>query len=119
MLLSVDDDPRFLEAAERALDERGGVLFALNAEQARSLLGKVGDDFSVALVDLALPGVDGFSLIREMHRNYPNLPVIAISGVLQPPVLESARMLGGAAEVLRKPVTSEWNAAISRAKTAS
>ena len=113
MILIVDDDPRFLAAAEQAFNERG-VLFALDAEQARSLMGSVGTNFSAALIDLSLPRVDGFSLIREMRRNYPDLPVIAISGVLQHHVLESAKALG-AVDVLSKPITSEWNAVISRA----
>jgi DNA-binding response OmpR family regulator len=71
MLLIVDDDPKFLETAEQAFTERGGVLFALDAEQARSLMGTVGVGFSAALIDLSLPTVDGFTLIREMRRQLP------------------------------------------------
>ena len=118
MLLIVDDDPRFLEAAERGLDERGGVLFALNGEQARYLMGAVGTEFSAALVDFALPSGNGPSLVREMHRNYPDLPVIAVTAALKRNLLERAKALG-AAGVLTKPVTSEWNTAIARAKAAS
>jgi CheY-like chemotaxis protein len=72
------------------------------------------------LVDLNLPGKDGFSLIMEMRRSCPNLPVIAISGVFQEHVLESAKAVG-AADALRKPITPEWNTAITRvhAKTAN
>src|SRR5215813_6035348 len=117
MLLIVDDDPRFLAAAEQALDVCGGVLLA-HADQARSLMGTVGKDFFAALIDLFLPGVGGFSLILEMRRDYPDLPVIAISGALRQHVFESAKALG-AADVLRKPITSEWNAAIARVKAAS
>ena len=81
-------------------------------------MGTVGKDFSTALIDLSLPGVNGFSLVREMSRTYPDLPVIAISGKLHQDALESAKALG-VADVLRKPITSEWNAAIAHVKAAS
>jgi DNA-binding NtrC family response regulator len=118
MLLIVDADPRFLETAEHTLDERGGVLFALNAEQAKWIMGAVGHEFSAALIDLSLPSGNGPSLVREMHHNYPDLPVIAMSGTFKRYALQRAKALG-AADVLRKPVTSEWKMAIARAKAAS
>ena len=111
MLLIVDDDPEFLEQAKRILDAGRGVFFASGARQAKDLLDHLGSGVSVALVDLDLPGEDGFTLIRELHRRSPYLPIIAISGVLQPSVLESARSFG-AVETLRKPVTESWNAVI-------
>ncbi|HSP66076.1 MAG TPA: response regulator [Bryobacteraceae bacterium] len=113
MLLIVDDDPKFLQDAERALDAE--VLFARDADQALDLVGNLGAEFSAVLVDLNLPGKDGFSLIIEMRRRFPNLPVIAISGVVQEHALESAKAVG-AADALRKPITSEWNTVIFRAQ---
>jgi CheY-like chemotaxis protein len=116
MLLIVDDDPRFLEEAERVLSAYGGVLFARDSDQAFSLMRNVGSDVTAALVNLNLPGHDGFSLIEEMRKHYPDLPVIAISGVLQDHVLHGARALG-VVDALRKPITAEWNTAISRVRT--
>jgi CheY-like chemotaxis protein len=117
MLLIVDDDPVFLEAAEEKLEHDRGLLFAGSGEHARSLLETVGPDCGVVMVDLDLPGEDGFSLIRHVCRDYPELPVIAISGVIQMDVLESAKLLG-ARETLRKPITPEWNQAIARVRGA-
>src|ERR1051325_5206230 len=108
MLLIVDDDPAFLVKAQDLLDEkRHNIYFARDAQQARSLMGSVGADFTLVRIDLDLPGQDGFSLIAEMRRNFPDLPIVAVSGVYQASALESARALG-AAEVLSKPVTAEW-----------
>jgi CheY-like chemotaxis protein len=116
VLLIVDDDPRFLQEAEQLLDEHKGVFFARDAEHAKQLMGSVGEGFSVLMIDLDLPGQDGFSLIREFRQQFPDLPVIAISGVFQRHVLESAKLVG-AAEALQKPITPEWNQAIQRART--
>src|SRR4051794_2394618 len=111
MLLIVDDNPTFLEQAQVLLDSGRGVFFAANAKHAKSLMGTVGAEFSVVMVDLDLPGQDGFSLIREMHTNFPDLPIIAISGVCQQHVLESAKFFG-AVEALQKPIGPEWKAAL-------
>src|SRR5689334_9191821 len=107
MMLIVDDDPKFLEDAAQ-LSPWHGILFARNAEQAWALIRSVERAFSVALIDLDLPDKDGFSLIREMHKHFPDLPLIAISGVSQKHVLESAKVFG-AADTLQKPITSNWN----------
>lgn len=115
MLLIVDDDPAFLETADESLNDGRGVLFAHNGQRARQLLDVVGAGCSVMMIDLDMPGEDGFSLIRELGRDYPRLPIIAISGVFQPHVLESARALG-ARDALRKPITPEWKAVIARVR---
>jgi CheY-like chemotaxis protein len=119
MLLLVDDDPTFLEKAQDLLrDAAKGIFFAANAEHAKKLMGAVGAGFSLVLVDLDLPGQDGFSLIAEMRRHFPDLPIIAISGAFQKHVLESA-LLVGAAGILQKPIGPEWNSTIARLRTSA
>ena len=115
MLLLVDDDPEFLEAAERVFMPHR-VLFARDADQASMLMGTVGQEVSVILVDLDLPGKDGFAFIHELRGAFPDLPVVAISGVFQDHVLEAAKIIG-AAEALRKPITSEWTSVLTRLAT--
>lgn len=117
MLLIIDDDHTFLADAERLLNRGKGVFLARDARHGKELLASVGAAFSVVLIDLDLPGQDGFSLIREMRDAFPDLPVIAISGVFQQHVLESAKALG-AAEALHKPITADWATAIARAAAA-
>jgi CheY-like chemotaxis protein len=112
MLLIVDDDPSFLEQAREVLDAGHGIFLAPNAQRAKDLLDLLGDGLTVALVDLDLPGEDGFTLIREMRSRFPRLAIIAISGVYQQHVLESAKALG-ARVTLEKPISPEWNAAIA------
>jgi CheY-like chemotaxis protein len=80
MLLLVDDDPKFLQAAETGLEPGRGIFFARNAEHAKELMRSVGSAFSVAIIDLNLPGQNGFELIRELHEQFPDLPMIAVSG---------------------------------------
>ena len=115
MLLVVDDDPVFLEQAKAELAgvSESGVFFAGDAQQALTLIGELGSDLSLALIDLDLPGTNGFELMLEMRDRFPNFPVIAISGVAHAKVLECA-LAFGANEVLSKPITAEWHDAIKR-----
>jgi CheY-like chemotaxis protein len=117
MILVVDDDLAFFQKAQAVLADSAdsGMLFAQDAAQAMKLLGSLGDEFSVALIDLDLPGMNGFDLIDQMRKKYPRLPVIAISGVFQASVLESAKAVG-AAEVLSKPITQNWGSTVERVR---
>jgi DNA-binding NtrC family response regulator len=115
MLLIVDNDVHFLEEAQATLDAGRGMIFASSAKQAKDLIGSIGATFSVIMIDLDLGRDDGFDLILEMRRQYPDLPVIAISGVYRRHILESAKALG-AVDALSKPITPEWNLALARAR---
>jgi DNA-binding response OmpR family regulator len=99
MILVVDDDLAFLEKAREILNRDRQVFLASDAKHAFRLAEDLG--FSVVLVDLDLRGENGFELIREMRDRFPDLPVIAISGVFPTDVLEGAKVLG-AIEVLHK-----------------
>lgn len=112
MLLVVDDDPVFLDQAREILDPGRGVFLAPTAARARELLGLLGAGLTVAMVDLDLPDEDGFSLIRELRRRFPDLSIVAVSGVYQEHVLESAKALG-ACKTFRKPIAPDWNTAIT------
>jgi CheY-like chemotaxis protein len=115
MILVVDDDQTFLQKAQAVFSKTAmsDLIFAKDAVQAMRLLNALSEDFTVALIDLDLPGTSGFDLISEVRKQFPNLPVIAISGVYQEPALESAKVMG-ADEVLRKPISQEWKTAVER-----
>lgn len=109
MILLADDDPMFLEHTEQVLARQEPVYFARDAQSARQLLGAIGAEFTVALVNAELPQGTGLDLIREIRGMAPDLPVIAIGGG------DNARQ-AGAAEIIRKPVTREWQGVIDRVR---
>jgi CheY-like chemotaxis protein len=117
MLLVVDDDLEFLERATELLDHEKGIFLATDGQRARQLVDLLGTGLSVAIVDLDMPDEDGFTLIRELRRRSPNLAIVAVSGVYQEHVLESAKSIG-ANETLRKPIRSEWNSTIAALRRA-
>jgi DNA-binding NarL/FixJ family response regulator len=108
----VDDDPAFLEQARELLAADEGILLAPDAPHARALMDLLGEGLTVAMVDLDLPGEDGFTLIRDLRRRFPKLAIVAISGIYQRTVLESATALGARA-TLQKPITPDWNVTLA------
>jgi CheY-like chemotaxis protein len=110
LILLVDDDPVFLEAAEPILNRDHHLFLALSAGQALNLIRAVG--FSVALVDVDLPG-GGLALIRQIHATCPETGVIAIGSARERLPAEAAKS-AGAVEVLCKPATPEWQTVVDR-----
>jgi len=113
MILVVDDDEAFLDQAQEILNRTRQVFLVSNADRALELAVELG--FSVALVDLDLPGEDGFALIRKLRDTVPELSIIAVSSALHSLSLEDARKLG-AVEVLKKPITPEWKPVVERVR---
>jgi DNA-binding NarL/FixJ family response regulator len=94
----VDDEPLFLEAlaALLARDERVEVVASTaRGDDAIELAASVHPD--VALVDLAMPGSDGFDTTRRLMRDAPNLKVIVVSGVTSNTTRDDALAAGARA----------------------
>ncbi len=62
------------------------------------------DNYDILLLDLMLPGKDGFSILGEMHKKNIHLPVIIITGLGSLSDILTAYTLG-AHEYLVKPFT--------------
>ena len=76
-LLLVEDDPRIRGALVLGLSDEGyEVVEAGSGESALRLLD--GDGFDVVLLDLMLPGMDGFAVCRSV-RARGDLPIIMIT----------------------------------------
>ena len=79
-VLVVDDDPAVVGVVREMLEDRGDrVLAAVGAEALR--LAREGHP-AVILLDLAMPGMDGFMVARCLRRDPATapIPIIAISG---------------------------------------
>jgi DNA-binding NarL/FixJ family response regulator len=94
-VLLVDDEPIFLAALQALLETDARVTIvglAANGPDAIELAVKVRPD--VALVDLALPGVNGFETTRMLLAQTPALKVVAISGLSDGTEVDAAREAG-------------------------
>lgn len=102
-ILVVDDDPSFLKEAQNILGGAGyRVLQAPDGQLATRMFETMHGSIDLAIVDLNLPGVNGFELIGALSRRPNPIKIIATSGVYKNSQLESASALGAHA-VIRKP----------------
>jgi CheY-like chemotaxis protein len=111
MILVVASDLTVLDQALQILNRERQVFLAEDASRALELAGNLG--FSVALVDLDLPGGAGFELIRTLRRSVPDLQIIAITNAIHSLSPEDAHRLGVVA-VLKKPITADWKPVVER-----
>jgi DNA-binding NarL/FixJ family response regulator len=79
-VLAVDDHPRFLEAARAVVEAAPGFDWAGGVSSGREALAAAGrDQPDLVLIDVNMPGMDGFELARELHRSHPETLVALIS----------------------------------------
>jgi len=103
-ILVVDDDLNLLDLIRIRLDASGyEVATAGHENEAKKLV--YNQDFDVAVLDLQLVSQDGISLMEQLHREVPNLPVIILTAHGS---IESAveAMQRGAFTYLTKPFDS-------------
>lgn len=80
IILIVDDSPYIVQAVEHTLKPEGfAVRTALSSEEALLNIQKNGLPH-LALVDLNMPGMDGFQLCESIHE-YSDLPIIMLTAI--------------------------------------
>jgi DNA-binding response OmpR family regulator len=76
-VLVIEDDPRIRRIVQLTL-EREGLRVTETASGEAGLTQLAEHDFDVVLLDLMLPGQDGFEICRAIRRN-SNVPVIMVT----------------------------------------
>ena len=101
-ILVVDDDAAVREGV-RALLEGEGYAVATAADGAEAIEKLRASRVSLVLLDLAMPGVDGWQFLarRESETGFPRTPVVLLSG------MQFIRDAPGVADFIRKPIDSD------------
>jgi CheY-like chemotaxis protein len=103
-VLIVDDDPKFLNAAEQMLVTAGyRVWCAADGKQAVDILEKKHGEIDLTIVDLALPDTNGFELIGAITRRASAVRVIATTSIHKDAYLDMAGALGAHAAIRKPP----------------
>jgi len=95
-LLVVEDHALVREGLVRLLGqiEKGAtVLESADFESALTVLDNEGE-FDLVLLDLALPGIDGFAGLDILRRRYPAMPVAVVSAFDDTPTITRVLNLG-------------------------
>ena len=102
-VLLVDDESMITSLGQRMLSRLGYDVSTSN--QPVAALAQIKQDpdaFDLVLSDQSMPGMDGVSLLREIKRLRPALPVLLCTGFTEDSKIDAARE-HGAADVIKKP----------------
>lgn len=99
----VDDDPQVRNTLARVLQAQGmATLEAGNGREALALMEEHGE-VPLVVSDIYMPEMDGIAFLRELHRRWPDVAVIMLTGVAE--VATAVECLQqGAFDYLAKPV---------------
>jgi len=104
-ILLVDDEEDLVSAMAERLALRG--FQVQTATRAAEALGHLDENpFDVLILDVKMPGISGLSLMAEMKRKHPHLPVILFTGHGSVADAEQG-MQEGAFDYLMKPIDVE------------
>lgn len=101
-VLLVDDEEEFIDLLSQRLETRGLKVVAVSSGE--EAVSKVADQsFDVAIVDLAMPGIDGIETLKQIKAERPDIEVIMLTGRA---TVKSGieAMKHGALDFLEKPV---------------
>jgi CheY-like chemotaxis protein len=104
-VLVVDDDVRNIFALSTLLENHGmSVVSATNGRDAIDILQK-RDDLSAVLMDIMMPGMDGYETMREIrrHQQFRTLPILALTAKAMKGDREKC-LDAGASDYIAKPV---------------
>lgn len=80
-ILLVEDHQLLAKVLARALREKGHFEVADVAETAEDAMERLVElDIDLVLVDVSLPHTTGIELVARIHKKYPHLPCLMLSG---------------------------------------
>jgi DNA-binding NarL/FixJ family response regulator len=91
-ILVCDDHALFREGLELVLAQLDPAAELSSVGDAESALARVAADdaLDLVLLDLGLPGMDGFAALEALRRDHPSVPVVVLSASESPADVRSA-----------------------------
>lgn len=101
-VLFVDDEKSVLKGIDLNLGRKYNLTLVSSAEQALELI-RMGDRFSVAVVDYVMPTINGADLLKEIRQNDQSMVAILLTGATNYDFASEFVRKGGAFRLLSKP----------------
>ena len=105
-ILVIDDDINLRKMLGQAL-ELAGYEVALAADGREGVASFRAQPTDVVITDLYMPNQEGLETIMELHRDFPAVPIIAMSGKRPAGALLSVAQRLGAVGILEKSFSAD------------
>jgi DNA-binding NtrC family response regulator len=106
VILVIDSDPKYRASITRILTDAGHrVHQAENGVKGLALCHRLRP--ALVITAVVMPEKDGIEIIRELSREMPDLPILAISGAIKASLYLRAATALGAAASLPKPFKAD------------
>jgi len=104
-ILIIDDESEICKMVTEFLFDAGYTAsYELNGPDGLARIQK--DPPSLVILDIAMPGMNGFEVMRAIHQQFPALPVVILTGQSDTETVKKTAELG-ASEFLAKPIHLE------------
>jgi CheY-like chemotaxis protein len=115
-VLVVDDDVRNIFAMTSVLEKQDMCVLAAENGQAAIDLLQAHSDVDIVLMDIMMPGMDGFDTMREIRKmpRFRSLPIVAVTAKAMKGDREKT-IAAGAWDYLAKPVEPDRMLSVMRA----
>lgn len=114
-ILIVEDEKKLAGFIQKGLSQAGYLPEVCN-DGSEALETAIKNDFDLILLDLMLPGINGFDFLKNLRTFGAEMPVIIISAIADSKQVVQGLDLG-AVDYIRKPF--EWDELLARIRTVS
>ena len=105
-VLYLEDEPLLGRIVKESLESRNlNIDWYTDGEQAKDALAKAGE-YDIAVLDVQLPGEDGFTIGKRLRQQFPNLPILYLTARVQAKDALTGFESGGN-DYVRKPFSME------------
>lgn len=105
-VLYLEDEHLLGRIVKESLESRGcRIDWYENGRAAAPALRKAGA-YDIALLDVQLPGEDGFTIGQQLRKNFPHLPILYLTARVQPQDVLTGFRAGGN-DYVKKPFSME------------
>ena len=102
----LEDEPLLGRIVKESLESRDlNIDWYTDGEQAKNALAKA-DEYDIAVLDVQLPGEDGFTIGKRLRQQFPNLPILYLTARVQAKDALTGFESGGN-DYVRKPFSME------------
>ena len=103
LILLLDDDEAVRDITASMLRELGYLVLAVGSGGAALDLLERNDSVDLALLDYAMPGMNGVEVAKQIHSRFPSLPILFITGYADKSALGEI----GDARIIKKPFVTD------------